>query len=221
MVSRSTEKSPLTDLQRRVLEFIEERRRGTGVPPTYREIQEHFGYRAVGTVQDHVKALVRKGYLAPTALGDRRGARTLLPPRGELHATPWDAPKQEGVRRMPIYGEIAAGSARDAAQLELGTLVVAESLASERCFALRVTGDSMVDAGIFEGDFVIVEPKARVKHGDIVVALVGGETTVKRYEVRTDGPYLVPENKRLAPIRLAGQRWEIQGCVVGLQRRIR
>ena len=212
MVTRSTEKSPLTELQRRVLDFIETRRRDSGVPPTYREIQEHFGYRAVGTVQDHVKALVRKGYLAPTALGDRRGARTLLPP---------DAQMPVGVRRMPIYGEIAAGPLRDTAQLELGTLVVAESLASERCFALRVTGDSMIDAGIFEGDFVIVEPSRDVKSGDIVVALVGGETTVKRYEVRADGPYLVPENKRLDPMRLAEQRWEIQGCVVGLQRRIR
>ena len=212
MVSRSTEKSPLTELQRRVLDFIEARRRDTGVPPTYREIQEHFGYRAVGTVQDHVKALVRKGYLAQAALGDRRGARTLLPP---------DAQAPEGVRRMPIYGEIAAGSLRDSTQIELGTLVVAESLASEHCFALRVTGDSMIDAGIFEGDFVIVEPSPRPKHGEIVVALVGGETTVKRYEARTDGPYLVPENKRLSPIRLADQRWEIQGRVVGLQRRIR
>jgi repressor LexA len=212
MVSRSTEKSPLTELQRRVLDFIESRRRDSGVPPTYREIQEHFGYRAVGTVQDHVKALVRKGYLAPSGLGDRRGARTLLPP---------DAQAPEGVRRMPIYGEIAAGPLRETPQVELGTLVVAESLASERCFALRVTGDSMVDAGIFDGDFVIVEPTPRVKHGDIVVALVAGETTVKRYEVRTDGPYLVPQNPRLAPLKLADQRWEIQGCVVGLQRRIR
>lgn len=208
--SKGGAKKPLTEAQGAVLAFIEDRCRAEGMAPSYREIQEHFGYRAIGTVQDHMRALVKKGFLeGPRLGGPKRRARSLLPASFQ----------QEGVRRIPIYGEIAAGFPREADQLELGSLVVAESALSQSSFALRVVGDSMIEAGILEGDFLLVEKTNRVTNGEIVVALVAGETTVKRYQVRADGPYLEPANARLKPMSLGGRKdWSIQGRVVGLQR---
>jgi repressor LexA len=201
----------LTPPQAQILHFIKERVEAEGISPSYREIQNHFGYKAVGTVQDHVKALIKKGMLEKSPLGkQKRRARGLMP-AGQ---------RWEGVKRIPVYGEVAAGSTRDTQQLELGSVFVAEKIAQDPCFALRVTGDSMVEVGIFEGDHLIVERQQRVKSGDIVVALVNGETTVKRYVEKSGEIYLVPENRRLRPLRVAPGGFEIQGKVVGLQRKI-
>ncbi len=204
----SAVESLLTPAQREVLDFIRSTCERNGVPPSYREIAAHFGYKAIGTVQDHIKALHKKGWLEPVDKGKR--ARGLVPVGYRM----------EGVRRIPIYGEIAAGSLRDSPQVEMGGLVVTDTMAREPCFALRVVGDSMVDAGIFEGDHLIVERQAPVKSGDIVVALWNGETTVKRYLVKAGEVWLHPENARMKPFRVSGGNFQIQGKVVGLQRRI-
>ena len=202
-------KTPLTNSQDQIWRFIKERcEQGAGAP-SYREIQAHFGYRAIGTVQDHVRALIKKGVLERVPSSTRR-ARSLIPTGLSL----------EGVKRISVFGEIAAGHARDAEQVELGTLIVSETAAKDPCFALRVVGDSMIEAGIFEGDHLIVERGARIAHGDIVVALLGGETTVKRYSVQNGKVFLVPANRRLRPIPVEGERFEIQGKVVGLQRKL-
>jgi repressor LexA len=201
----------LTESQEQILSFIKSCYERTGLPPSYREIQEHFGYKAIGTVQDHLKALRKKGVLEETSLSKgRRQARGLVP----------TGYKPEGTHRIPVYGEIAAGSTRDNAQLKMGTVVVADSVANDTSFALRVVGDSMIDIGILEGDFLIVERRSQVRSGDIVVALVNGETTVKRFVRKSDGIYLVPENQRLSPQRITTERFEIQGKVVGLQRQL-
>lgn len=195
----------LTDSQKHVLDYIRSRCQSTGVAPSYREIQAHFGYRAVGTVQDHVKALVKKGFLENSR--NRRPARGLIPKNYVL----------QGAKRVPVYGEIAAGSVRLAEQLEIGTLLVSDERGNSNCFGLRVRGDSMVDAGIYEGDFIVIDPNTSVKNGDIVVALLDGETTVKRYMQVEQEVFLVPENKAMKPIRVSGTL-QIQGKVVGLQR---
>jgi repressor LexA len=201
----------LTLSQAQILRFIKERVETEGISPSYREIQVHFGYKAVGTVQDHVKALIKKGVLEKSTLGKKRRRARGLMPAGH---------RWEGVKRIPIYGEVAAGSTRDTPQLELGTVFVAEKMAEDPCFALRVTGDSMIEVGIFEGDHLIVERRQRVKNGDIVVALVHGETTVKRYVEKSGEVFLVPENRRLQPLKMVPGSFEIQGKVVGLQRKI-
>lgn len=206
---KNTEK--LTENQEQILAFIKQCYERSGTPPSYREIQEHFGYKAIGTVQDHLKALRKKGALEETPLDKgRRQARGLVP----------TGYKPEGTRRIPVYGEIAAGPLSDNAQLSLGTVVVAEAVAKDPCFALRVVGDSMSGIGILEGDFLIVERRAMVKSGDIIVALVNGETTVKRFVKKGDGIYLVPENPHLTPLKITTERFEVQGKVVGLQRQI-
>lgn len=218
MVKRSRRKegnAPLTPSQQQVFDFIRDFCRSQGTAPSYREIQRHLGYKAVGTVQDHVRQLLAKGWLEERGDGkehgkERRRARSLFP--AGFRAV--------GVTRIPIYGEIAAGGPRDAPQVELGTLVVASGGGRDPSFALRVVGDSMVDAGIFEGDHLLVERGAEIRNGDIVVALLNGETTVKRYSETAEGIFLVPDNGRMKAIPVKGERFEIQGRVVGLQRRL-
>lgn len=207
--NREDSKPLLTEAQALVLKYIKDRCRDTGISPSYREIQMHLGYKAIGTVQDHIKALRKKGMLASpdTKKGTARG----LIPQGQ---------RLEGVKALSIYGEVAAGTTREAEQTPLGTLYIPENFAKVTSFALRVAGNSMIEAGIFEGDYVIVERTSRVKEGDIIVALLDGETTVKRYSVRAGKIFLIPENRAMKPIPVESDRFEIQGRVVGLQRKI-
>lgn len=201
----------LTTAQEEVLNFIRTRLATAGLPPTYREIQEHFGYKAIGTVQDHLRALKKKGMLKEVSrTKTRQRARGMFP---SDHAP-------EAVKYLSIYGEIAAGSTRDSEQIELGKLTIASHLSKGASFALRVVGNSMIDVGILEGDVLIVEQESRIKNGDIVVALVEGETTVKRYREKNGVPWLLPENTRMKPIPLQGKDFSIQGKVVGLQRKM-
>ncbi|MBI4404231.1 MAG: transcriptional repressor LexA [Deltaproteobacteria bacterium] len=198
-------KNPLTKAQTEILSYIQDRCSHAPTPPTYREIQKSFGYKAVGTVQDHVKALIQKGFLEKP-IGRSRGLMPLN----------FSRPL---VRRIPIYGEIAAGSPRDAEQLELGELDVGASVSANPTFALKVVGDSMIEAGILEGDLVIVQKVSRAKSNDIVVALLDNETTVKRYLEKNGKIWLVPENSKMKPIEVANRQFAIQGRVVGLQRK--
>ncbi len=204
-------KEALTQAQARVLSYIKETCVSRGAPPSYREIQEHFGFKAVGSVQGYVKALVRKGHLEDSKNKNlKRKARGLFPANYRPTRT----------RLIPIYGEIAAGSPRETPQLELGALMISEEIAKDPSFALRVVGDSMIEVGILEGDILIVERGRRVRSGDIIVALVAGETTVKRYVETETGVLLVPENSKMKPIRVTDKSFQVQGKVVGLQRKI-
>jgi repressor LexA len=214
MVYGSTPKisfSELTTTQSEILKFIREKCVETGMAPTLREIQKHFGYRAIGTVQDHLKALRKKGFLEsnPGTKKQQRRARGLIP----------TGLRGGGTKQIPIYGEIAAGPTREAEQLELGILKIAAEDAKDPCFALRVVGDSMIEAGILEGDILIVERNTAVKSGDIVAALLNGETTVKRYLKREGEIFLVPENRKMTPIPIKTEDFKVQGKVVGLQRK--
>lgn len=197
----------LSPRQAEILEFMRECCDAHGRPPSYREIQKHFGLKTVATVYDHVKALEEKGAIHKLSA---EGSRNWVPKGHD----------QVRAKRVPIYGEIAAGSPREAHQIEMGELLVPAAISPHPTFSLRVTGDSMIDAGILEGDYLVVEKGAKIANGDIVVALVEGETTVKRFFRRSDGVYLVPENKRLKERKVPHGQFEIQGKVVGLQRKI-
>lgn len=200
--------SALTKGQAKVLEFIRARYQSEGIPPSYRDIQKHFGFRAVGTVQDYVRALKEKGALERPGNRKVRRARQLMP-KGSVTS---------GIKTIPIYGEIAAGATRESEQIPLGEIVMPGDGKAQ--FALRVTGNSMINAGIFEGDLLLVDPKARAAKGDIVVALVEGETTVKRFYPRGEWIELHPENSDMKPIVVQAKSVQIQGRVVGLQRKI-
>lgn len=207
--SQKNEEITLPPRQAEVLKFIQETLVSLGSPPSYREIQKHFKFKSIKTVQDHLKALTKKGKLVSIQnKKTKRLSRNLIP---HNH-------RPERVKRISIYGEIAAGSPREAEQLEMGSLLIPEEMSPAPCFALKVVGTSMIDAGILEGDVLIVEKTQVAKNGDIVVALLEGETTVKKFFKEREKISLIPENKNMKPIVVATQNFEIQGKVIGLQR---
>ena len=183
----------LTNRQREVLAHIRAALERTGRPPTLRELGARLGIRSTNGVRDHLEALVAKGYLAR----DPHSARGLR----LLQAPPTAAPAP-GVRRVPLLGGVAAGKPLFADQ-ELGdALLLDERVVPNggEVFALRVEGDSMRDAAIHDGDYVVVREQRSAEPGDIVVALLEDEATVKRFFPERDVVRLQPENSRHAPV---------------------
>jgi repressor LexA len=209
----------LTDKQREVLSFIRSFTSAHGVPPTVREIGEHFRVTPRAAF-DHLRALGRKGALQRRA-STRRTSRAL---------TPTESPTSRGYRPVPILGRIAAGGPRLAEEDREGELPLAPSSlpgGGEDVFALRVRGDSMIGAHICDGDLVVVRRQDTAQPNEIVVALIdaeggGGEATVKRF--LRDGPRVVlkPENSAFKPLVVdtREQSVRILGKVVGLIRGI-
>ena len=197
----------LTDRQREVLGFIQTEQREKGVTPSTREIQQHFGYASQTSVMQYLAVLERKGFLDRHA----RKARALITPQQKVRITD-----------IPIYGQIPAGMAAMTEQMAEGhvSLDTASVNASQngRTFALRVRGDSMIDAHILDGDIVILEDRKEARNGDIVAALIDGETTLKRYVVERGRPYLKAENP-LFPDLLPARELVIQGVMVSLVRK--
>ena len=197
----------LTDRQREVLGFIENEQREKGITPSTREIQQHFGYASQTSVMQYIAVLERKGFLDRHA----RKARALITPQQKVRITD-----------IPIYGQIPAGMASMSEQMAEGhvSLDFATMNASKngRTFALRVRGDSMIDAHILDGDIVILEDRKDAQNGDIVAALIDGETTLKRYVVERGRPYLKAENP-LFPDLLPARELVIQGVMVSLVRK--
>lgn len=198
----------LTEPQSEMLAFIRTQC-DEGKTPTFRDIQIHFKFKSVNAVTETVKRLMHAGALEQGKT--RAGAIRGLMPKGY---------KFGKTRRLPVMGSIAAGALTDSPQLEIGGTYVDSTWVKGSSFALRVKGNSMCDAGIFEDDILIVERQGDAKHGDIIVALWEGETTVKRYEKRGGKIYLVPANSAMKPILVEKGQLAIQGKVVGVQRRL-
>ena len=197
----------LTERQRGVLEFIQSEQREKGVTPSTREIQHHFGFASQTSVMQYIDTLERKGFLDRHA----RKARALITPVQKVRITD-----------IPIYGQIPAGMATLTEQtieghVSLDTRSVNASK-NGRTFALRVRGDSMIDAHILDGDIVILEDRKDVQNGDIVAALIDGETTLKRYVMEHGRPYLKAENP-LFPNLVPARELRIQGVMVSLVRK--
>jgi repressor LexA len=210
---------PLTGRQRDVLDFLVERIVEKGYPPTIREVGEHFGLRSTRGVVDHLKALERKGYIERRA-GTSRAIEILRNSDG----TPFRGFEagNDGVT-VPLVGRIAAGEPILAVENIEGQVAVDRELfASENAFLLRVEGDSMVDAHILDGDFILVRPQRTAEQGEIVVALVEDEATVKRIFFEKDFIRLVPENPAMEPLLVRKDEGaiEIVGKVVGVFRRV-
>lgn len=194
----------LAEVQARVLDAVRERVRAGEPPPSYRELCAEFGWSSTGTARDHLKALQRKGYVdLPRSRSGRVRLRHEVPPTA----------------RAAIVGRIAAGRPVLADEHHDGWLSFpAEWLGSGSCFALRVTGDSMKDAGILEGDHVIVRQQETADSGEIVAATLNGETTLKRLVKEGHRVLLVAENPRYQPIEVTTDSAMIHGVVVGLLR---
>jgi repressor LexA len=197
----------LTERQRGILEFIQTEQREKGITPSTREIQHHFGFASQTSVMQYIATLERKGFLDRHA----RKARALITPVQKVRITD-----------IPIYGQIPAGMATLTEQtieghVSLDTRSVNASK-NGRTFALRVRGDSMIDAHILDGDVVILEDRKDVQNGDIVAALIDGETTLKRYVTEHGRPYLKAENP-LYPNLVPARELRIQGVMVSLVRK--
>jgi repressor LexA len=197
----------LTERQRGVLEFIQNEQREKGITPSTREIQAHFGFASQTSVMQYIATLARKGFLDRHA----RKARALITPVQKVRITD-----------IPIYGQIPAGMATLTEQTIDGHVSLdARSVNASkngRTFALRVRGDSMIDAHILDGDIVILEDRKDVQNGDIVAALIDGETTLKRYIMEHGRPYLKAENP-LYPNLVPARELRIQGVMVSLVRK--
>ena len=198
-------KTPAGETRQKIFEFIKARLLA-GRPPTVREVQQAFGFRAVQTARQHLEILVAEGRLAAER-GKARGYR--LPERGRARPTVL----------VPLLGRVPAGPFDTAVEDLEGYIPVQPAGEAGELFALRVQGESMTGAGILPGDVVIVRRQPTAKTGDIVVARVGDEATVKRLRLRRGRVELHPENPAFEPITPPPGEVEILGKVTELRRR--
>jgi repressor LexA len=208
----------LTARQREILDFIRSFMTQAGYPPTVREIGAHFGF-VPRSVFDHLKALERKGYLRRTASKSR--SLQILESSGEPRP-PARAGALAMSRDLPILGRVAAGEPLLAEQNIEGTLSIStEWVNGDEAFLLRVQGESMVDAHILPGDLALVRRQSTAESGEIVVAMLNDEATVKRVFFKKDVVILQPENPAMAPIqvRRGEKNFQIIGKVIGILRR--
>lgn len=200
---------PLTPRQERLLRIIEESVAKRGYAPTLQEMAQAMGIASLQGVKDHLTALERKGYL--NRFPGRRRAITITQPLLPLEGS------------VPVLGRVAAGKPLLAVENREGALSLnADLLGTGAHFALKVQGDSMIDAGIEDGDHVIVRQQDEANPGDIVVALLGEEVTVKRLRKHGAALFLEAANAAYAPIPLTRESSSprILGVVVGLYRKL-
>jgi repressor LexA len=202
----------LSPRQRDVLDFIATMLEQRGIPPTYREIGDALGIASTNGVADHVKALERKGFIAKEGGGAARG----------LRLTEKAGPTRRGdTVSVPIVGTVAAGLPVLAEENYERSFHIDRSLlrGGGQVFALKVRGDSMIEEGIFQDDLVIVRRQDSARNGDIVVALVDGEATVKFFFREGERIRLQPAHPTMEPIYVDGRSTTlVQGVVIGVWR---
>jgi repressor LexA len=205
--------SYLTERQKEILDFILEFQRRRGISPTHREICDRFGYSSYGTVYKHLKLLQEKGYLR-REWNQKRG----------IEVVGRDGDRGAAEIELPYFGRIAAGRPIEALSGSETLAVPPHLLGGRRAgaadhYVLEVVGDSMIDEGIHEGDLVVVQRRERADPGEMVVALIGDEATLKRFYPEGASVRLQPANRNLEPIRVPAGNVRVQGIVVGLMRR--
>ena len=211
-------KKELTERQNKILSFLKDYVRENGFPPTLREIGRSFEISSTFGVKRHLDALEKKGYIRIESNASRGIA--IVPQENELNMGATDD-NNDFFAKIPIVGRVAAGSPILAMENIEGSVIIDPSFIkkAEDAFALRVRGDSMINAGIFEGDIVIVSPNQKGKNGDIIVAMLDDEVTVKRLEMQNNGIKLLPENEDYQPIKINEKSsFSIIGKVKGVVR---
>lgn len=203
----------LTKRQRQVYDFLADFVQRQGYSPSYEEIGAGLGLSSLATVHKHVSNLEKKGLLKRDY--NRSRSIDVLPPKGRLKQV-WDA-QAAGV--LPLVGRIAAGRPVEALE-NPETISLAEITRSKDVFVLQVTGESMQDEHIVDGDYVLVEKTKVARNGEIVVALVdGGDTTLKRIYKEGDRVRLQPSNVQMPPIVVPAAAVQVQGRVIGVLRK--
>ena len=193
----------LTRRQKEILDFLRRYREEHGISPTQREIREEFGLSSFGTVQKHLKRLEEKKALTR----DSNKSRGVAPAEPAASAS-----------SLPLLGLVAAGLPIEPFPHEEAIEVPSSLLGKGEHFVLRVRGDSMVEDGIRDGDFIVVARREKAENGQTVVALVRGEATLKRYYSEGKQIRLQPANPSMKPIYAPAREVRIQGVVTGLIR---
>jgi len=217
IVNKTQTDSTLTQRQREILEFIISHIEQYGYPPSIPEIQEKFSFKSPNAVTDHLEALERKGYIARCP-HKSRGIEVLVQSKLENNNI-----NDKNVAEVPIVGRVSAGIPILTEENLGGTLFVDKSLVRnpKGVFALRIKGESMVNAGILDGDFVLVRQQPTAEQGEIIVALIEDEATVKRFYKDKNKIRLQPENDMMKPIVVDSKDSSVKiiGRVVGVMRR--
>jgi len=198
----------LTKKQKDILDFVRAQIQTQGYAPTLREIGEHFGLSSVATVHKHLKALEEKGELRREE--GRARQVEIRPPQNIPHL--WE---------VPLLGLVAAGVPIEALEQPDTISLPEDMLGRGETFVLQVKGDSMIEDHILDGDRIIVEKKTTAENGEIVVALIGNEATVKRFYREPGRVRLQPANSSMAPIYVQSENLKIQGVVTGVLRKMR
>jgi repressor LexA len=194
----------LTELEKKILAYVQGTLEAQGSSPTMTEIGEAMGIKSKGTVHRYVNSLIEKGYLEKSGSGWRNLALVVS--------------DEDPVGSLPLAGKIAAGQPIEAIEGR-ESIDVNELLVRPGRFVLQVSGDSMVEAGILDGDWVVIESRSSARDGEIVVALVDGEdATLKRLRRKDGMVELVPENASMQPMVYEGDRVQVQGVLVGVMR---
>lgn len=202
----------LTPMRRQILDYIVACQRERNFPPTIREIGEHVGLSSSATVANHITVLKDAGYIAKNPQQPRT-----LTVRMDAAGTV----AEQRIRALPFVGDVAAGVGTLASETQRETMPLPEQFAGRgECYVLRVRGDSMIDAGILSGDYVVVEREGDARTGDIVVAgIPGEEATVKRFFPQGSRVVLQPENASMEPMEFDAREVTVYGKVVSVFRR--
>ena len=228
----------LTQRQRDILDFISSSIVERGFPPTLREIGEHFHIRSTNGVNDHLKALEKKGHLRredlksramrpvlPDGSGELVAMRPRRPANGTGGVEVVPASAEGDLLDIPIVGRVAAGTPILAVENVTDTVKIDRVLVggAREVFGLKIVGESMIEDGILDGDYVFVKKTPTARSGDIVVAMIEGEATVKRYFPEGDKIRFQPANSNMTPIVVRKADFksvDIIGIVVGVYRKL-
>lgn len=196
----------LTRRQQAIFDYLREHQDRFEHPPTLEELCEVFGVRSRGSLHKHIQALVDAGLIQPMA-GKQRGVRLVERAEASMH-------------QLPLLGYIAAGQPIEAIETPESIEVPAALRTGRSCYVLEVRGDSMINDGILDGDWVVIEQRDQARNGDVVVALVDGSyATLKRIEQRPDRVLLHAANDSMKPMSFLHEQIVIQGILVGQMRR--
>lgn len=228
----NTSPLPLTAKEKAVLEFIEGfLSKSSGISPSYQEIRDHFGFASFNSVQNYLKQLTRKGYIKNPANSKRalQVVQTADTSTGSSRTSLLQS--NEEILSLPLLGQVAAGIPIESVKHEEFLSVPAHMLRpsqAHKTFALKIQGNSMIDEGIMDGDTILVQQQSSATNGDLVVAMIDNEATVKRFYLRTPprGSHdelmveLRPSNTQMQSMWFSPYEVDIQGVVVGLMRRL-
>ena len=198
----------LTKKQKQVYDYIVHYLEENEISPTQVEIKEHFGFKSLGSVQDYIKYLKGSGYLA----SDSNSVRGLTP------LNPNSLTSNQDVIDIPLHGKVAAGNPIEAIEGTETITVPSSMIGIGNHYALTISGESMIEDGILDGDLIVVKEQQTAKNGDTVVATIDNEATVKRFYKKEKQIELHPANSTMKPIVVKDGNFQIRGVLVGLIR---